>query len=247
MAAAAHAGERVQVAPQGYDVTIVLGKEPLRGYLARPPDAARHPAIVELHGCAGFGEGDIAAADRLQSLGYAALALASLGDFNACGNGANGALAEAYDAFQALDWLAQQSFADPDHTAILGFGMGGSGALDAVERGSIGRLRTRRFAAAIAFYPACRDREGVMTVPTLILSGDRDDWAPANWCRDMVAGRDRRGAPITLLVYPEAAHDFDVPGPRRQYLGHVLAHDPDATAVAWRRVPEFLQSALARQ
>ena len=60
-----------------------------------------------------------------------------------------------------------------------------------------------------------------MTVPTLILIGERDDWAPAQECRNMVDGRDDwgisrssgEGAPVRLVVYPGAYHAFDVPGP----------------------------------
>ena len=56
-----------------------------------------------------------------------------------------------------------------------------------------------------------------MTVPTLVLIGERDDLAPA--CRKMVAGEDDAGisrqkgagAPVRLIVYPDAHHMFDVP------------------------------------
>jgi dienelactone hydrolase len=243
----ARAGETVRVAPQGFIVTMILGKEPLQGYLARPAAAGRRPAVVELHGCAGSDKADAETADRLQAFGYVALALDSLGAFNACGNGANGGLAEAYDAYLALDWLARQSFVDPDRVAVLGFDMGGDAALDSVERGSVERSEKRHFRAAVAYYPECAGRPGVVTQPTLILIGDKDDWASAFWCRDMVAGRDGRGAPITLVVYPGAAHAFDVAAPRRQYLGHVLDYDAKAAAGAWQQVGRFLHGALEGQ
>ena len=58
-----------------------------------------------------------------------------------------------------------------------------------------------------------------MTVPTLILIGELDDWTPAKECRNLAEGRDDwgisrekgKGIPIELIVYPGAYHDFDVP------------------------------------
>ena len=58
-----------------------------------------------------------------------------------------------------------------------------------------------------------------MTVPTLILIGELDDWTPANECRNLAEGRDDcgisrekgQGIPIEIIVYPGAHHDFDVP------------------------------------
>jgi dienelactone hydrolase len=71
-----------------------------------------------------------------------------------------------------------------------------------------------------------------MTVPTLILVGELDDWTPALECRNMAEGRDdygvsrskAEGVPIRLIVYPGAYHSFDVPAFRTgvQYFGHHL-------------------------
>ena len=57
-----------------------------------------------------------------------------------------------------------------------------------------------------------------MTVPTLILIGELDDWTLAKDCRNMVgrprrlgniAHRSNQGVPIKLVVYPGAYHGFD--------------------------------------
>jgi dienelactone hydrolase len=155
-------------------------------------------------------------------------------------------VAEAFDAYAALDWLAQQNFVDPDRVALLGFSMGGIATLDSIEAGpgSIERAKPRHFRAAIAYYPGCEDRAGVMTVPTLILVGDKDDWTPASYCREMVARRDGKGSPVKLVVYPGATHAFNFPGAARQYLGHQMAYDPQATADSWRQVHDFLRTTL---
>ncbi|HJU18124.1 MAG TPA: dienelactone hydrolase family protein [Stellaceae bacterium] len=242
-------GDTVRVAAHRMDLTPLPepSNHPLLGYLARPEAPGRYPAVVVLHGCGGFGPGNVAVADALKSYGYVALALDSLGQHDACLRSGDGGLAEAFDAYAALDWLVRQNFVDPNRIALLGFSMGGFATLASVETGlgAIEKTEPRRFRSAIAFYGGCsRYGTGVMTVPTLILIGAKDDWVPVSWCRDMMARRNGKGAPVTLIVYPGARHAFNSPGPARQYLGHHLAYDPQATADAWRRVRNFLQTTL---
>ena len=83
----------------------------------------------------------------------------------------------------------------------------------------IERTSKEKFRAAIAFYPPCLGFKDNMTVPTLILIGELDDWTPADECRNMAEGRDDWGIsrqkglgfPIELIVYPGAYHGFDMP------------------------------------
>jgi dienelactone hydrolase len=219
---------------------------PLVGYLTRPDQPGRHPAVVILHDCSGFGLYYPLIADVLKSYGYVALALDSLGEANACQRLGEGAAAEASDADLALDWLARQNFVDSQRIALLGFSMGGSATLDSVASGPIEKIGSRHFRAAIAYYPECNDRAGIMTVPTLILVGDKDDWTPASSCRDMMTRRNGRGAPVTLVVYPGATHVFNFAYPTRDYLGHHLVYDAEATAQAWRQVRSFLRATLGQ-
>ena len=241
------AGEMVQVAPHRTDLPLPrMSNQPLMGYLARPDEPGRHPAVIELHGCGGFGAMDVVVADVLKSFGYVALALNSLGDANVCEqNPGDGEFAEAFDAYAALDWLAEQSYVDSNRVALLGFSMGGGAILNGVEPGLIEDKKSRHFRAAIAYYPWCKDRAGLTTVPTLILVGDRDDWTHASWCQEMMARRDGQGSPVELTVYPGATHAFNFfPGAPRVYLGHHVEYDPKATADAWKQVRRFLQEKL---
>jgi dienelactone hydrolase len=240
------AGNMVQVAEHRIDLMPLPGpsSHPLMAYLARPDEPGRHPAVVELHGCSGFGTMDVAVADVLKSFGYVALALGSLGDSNACGYASDGALAEAFDAYAALDWLAQQSYVDADRVALLGFSMGGAATLDGVEPGLIENKKPRHFRAAIAYYPWCRDRDGLTTVPTLIFVGDNDDWTPAFWCQEMMTRRDGKGSAVKLVVYAGPTHAFNAPAAPREYLGHHLEYDAEATADAWAQVRSLLHESL---
>ncbi|MFL5269316.1 MAG: dienelactone hydrolase family protein [Stellaceae bacterium] len=241
------AGDMVQVAAHRTDHLPLprTSSEPLMGYLARPDEPGRHPAVIELHGCGGFGTTDVVVADVLRSFGYVALALDSLGDANVCDkNPGDGEIAEAFDAYAALDWLAEQSYVDSNRVALLGFSMGGGATLNGVEPGLIEDKKSRHFRAAIAYYPWCKDRAGLTTVPTQILVGDRDDWTRASWCQEMMARRDGQGSPVELTVYPGATHGFNFPGAPREYLGHHIEYDPKATADAWKQVRRFLQEKL---
>ena len=109
---------------------------PLLGFLTRPNGPGRFPAVILLHGCSPFDGHDVAAAETLQSWGYVALALDSLGAANVCeGGGAAGANAEVLDAHAALRFLAAQSFIARARIAVMGWSMGGDAALAAVEKG----------------------------------------------------------------------------------------------------------------
>ena len=103
----------------------------------------------------------------------------------------------------------------------------------------------RQFAAAVAYYPWCPDRAAV-GVPTLILIGELDDWAPARACRNMMARRTTLGAPLRLVVYPDAHHAFNLKvGPSSHY-GHRLEYNEDADRAAWRETAAALREAFAR-
>jgi dienelactone hydrolase len=241
-------GDAVEVAAHRMGLMGQHSDKPLMGYLARPEGAGRHPAVIVLHGCGGFGAYYPVIADVLKSYGYVALAIDSLDGLDVCASGIeSGDVAEAFDAYAALDWLARQDFVDPDRVALLGISLGGFATLDDVEAGpgAIEKTQKRHFRAAVAYYPGCRDRAGVMTVPTFIVIGNDDDWTLASWCQDMMARRNGKGAPVTLVVYPGATHGFNFPASARQYLGHHMAYDPQATADAWRQVRDFLHTTLS--
>lgn len=238
---AAPSAELVQVAPQAFE-----SRQPLLGYLTRPHSKGPFPAVVLLHGCAGFGPRETHWADQLRLWGYVALAIDSFTPRNiaAC-NGPTSA--DEVDAFSALQYLATKSFVIPDRVAVLGSSLGGIAAVGDVESNLWQRIYHMKFRGAVAFYPSCTGDSGNVSVPTLILIGEKDDWAWARACRDMVEDANKKGAPIKLIVYPNATHDFDVPatGPYR-ILGHDMAYDPKATQDAERQVRDFLDDVLRR-
>jgi dienelactone hydrolase len=238
-ASAASSAELVQVAPQAFE-----SKQPLLGYLTRPNTKGPFPAVVLLHGCAGFGPRETHWADQLRSWGYVSLAIDSFTPRNVAGcNGATSG--DEVDAFSALQYLTTQPFVIPDRVAVLGSSLGGIAAVDDVESNLWEQMYHARFRGAVAFYPTCTGDSGNVRVPTLVLIGEKDDWAWAQACRNMVDDANKKGAPIKLVVYPDATHDFDVPATvPYQILGHHMAYDPEATRDAEKQVRVFLHDIL---
>jgi dienelactone hydrolase len=226
----------------------------LLGYLARPDvglsallaggsdRAAPYPAVVVLHGCGGFSSHSAKIADQIGSWEYVALAVDSLGPRGIASRCGGGHPDQAFDAYAALHYLSQLEFVDPTRVAVLGQSMGGSSALYAVDRDLAAQYFDVRFRAAIAYYPGCGIPKANMTAPTLILTGEADDWNPPERCREMVAHSRPDGAPIGLTVYPGSYHAFDVaqfqPGVR--FLGHWLEYNEPAAKDAEAKVRAFL-------
>jgi len=163
---------------------------------------------------------------------------------------------QALDAWRARDFLARQSYVDGDQIGVLGFSMGGISALAVMQRGLIEQLHPAKFKAAAALYPLCTSYSGDMVGPTLILIGEKDDWTPAQACRDMVEGRSSTGmtrhavdrSMVRLVVYPGAYHSFDLPDLRFiegfRAFDHWLAYDEAATRDSFKQVREFFREIL---
>jgi dienelactone hydrolase len=226
---------------------------PLQGYLRQTNSAGPSPAVVLLHSCDGNWERlDERWGKRIASWGFVTLTVDSFGPrgiTSTCGVASNDL---TMDAYRALNFLVREPFVDPARVAVVGFAQGGGLVLISVEHGAIEQTSPNKFHAAVAFYPPCRRFSGDMTVPTLILIGERDDWTEA--CRDMLDGRDdwglsrqkREGAPVRLVVYPEAYHAFDVPDqntstPLRRHHREFNQSATDQSIVAVR---EFLDATI---
>ncbi|MCK1513417.1 dienelactone hydrolase family protein [Bradyrhizobium sp. 190] len=234
---------------------LVGGPQALQGYLRLPDGPGPSPAVVLLHGCGGGWRGiDERWGKLLAAWGYVTLTVDSFGTrgiTNACTGPPPPTL---YDAYRALNFIVGQSSVDPSRVAVMGFSQGAMLALLAVERGEIERSAKEKFRAAIGFYPPCLGLKGNMTVPTLILIGELDDWTPANECRNLAESRDDwgisrekgQGIPIELTVYPGAYHDFDVPHFRtpQKLLGHHLEFNEEARDRSVDAVRKFLYATI---
>jgi dienelactone hydrolase len=157
------------------------------------------------------------------------------------------------DANAARRWLQSQSWAIKNRVSLIGWSNGAITSLWAVRPRVGARDGMPDFRSAVAFYPNCRRLGEVgwaTRIPTLILIGRADDWTPANLCEQMVAGARGRSAAASLVVYPNAMHDFDRANlPRQERTGIDNTPNPagrvhigtDAAAreEAFKRVPEW--------
>jgi len=209
----------------------------LDGYLARPADGVRHPALVFLHGCGGLlhqgrPEARVTAwSELLVARGYAVLMVDSFTPRDVrlmCGpRNFNVAVLRARpaDAYGALLWLQAQSFVRPDRVGVMGWSEGGGTILLAIGAHSLGRpdsLPHGDFRVAVAFYPGwCADGKlepllqaharWTTPIPFLMLVGSSDVWTPAEPCRAMLEHAQSLGSAIEMHIYPGAYHDFDWP------------------------------------
>lgn len=228
----------------------------LQGLLRLPDDPGPSPAVVLLHGCGGGWRGlDERWGKRLAEWGYVTLTVDRFGTrgiTSACTSGLPPST--LHDAYRALNFLTGQSSVDPSRVAVVGFSQGAMLALLSVERGQIERSATEKFRAAIGFYPPCLGLKGNMTVPTLIMIGELDDWTPARECRNLAEGRDDwgisrekgKGFPIEITVYPGAYHDFDVPrfSTPEKFLGHHLEFNEQARDQSIDALRKFLYATI---
>lgn len=227
--------------------------EIIDGYLTKPDGPGPFPAIVHLHGCNGLPKAFKAGTDkgfwseRLAAWGYAVLVVDSFttrGIEQACTAVGKGIAARIADAYGALAYLSAQSFVDTSRIVIMGFSQGAVTALSLVGARDFEMVENegeRKFKAAIAFYPAC-PTDGTMTVPTLILIGELDDWTRAVGCTRMMQSRTGAGSPVRLIVYPGAHHGFDVVPlqPGREMFGHRVEYNAAAAEQATEEVRRFL-------
>jgi len=246
-------------APEIVSIAVVSANSTpidLRGYLRRPDAAGPVPAVVLLHGCNGEPQSlDQNWGPRIAAWGYVTLTVDSFGARglkNTCTRGLKPGM--EFDAYSALDFLVKQPFVDPKRVFVVGFSQGGSLTLSSVERGPVERRADNKFLAAAAFYPPCKAVKGPMTVSTLIMIGESDDWTFADACRKLAAGQDDfgisrqmgEGPPIQLIVYPGAYHAFDASTLRRpvRYFGHHIEFNQAVTEQSSEALHQFLKSMI---
>jgi dienelactone hydrolase len=247
-------------APPVEMVQIPLNPLPfdLQGLLRHPEGKARLPAVVLLPACGRYVRPlEETWGARISSWDYVTLTIDGFGPrgIKHCGNGADADSADlAFDGYRALNFLIQKGFVDPKRIAIVGFGAGAWQTFSAIERGAIEQAADHKFRSAAAFYPFCSSFKGIMTVPTLILIGGRDNWTSTDACRKMAAGEDDagisrqkgQGAPVRLVVYPDAYFGFDLPILKTptQSRGHHSEFNQSAAEQSSEALREFLHSTV---
>jgi len=224
----------------------------IEGYLSKPDGSGPFPAVVYLHGCDGLSaNARNIAAEVITGWGYVSLAVdsfATRGIKAACDQPMPDRQA---DALGALLYLSKLAFVDPKRIAVLGSSQGGIVALQLASTHPVGLFAIPdelKFKDAVAYYPLCSVATDQLTIPTIILIGELDDWTPAKDCERLMERRAGKGAPVKLVIYPGAYHAFNVAAFRdgMRYLGHWVKYDADAAQRSVLEVHDFLATELAK-
>ncbi|HEV3494630.1 MAG TPA: dienelactone hydrolase family protein [Reyranella sp.] len=224
----------------------------ISGWIYKPAGNGPFPAIILAHTCAGTNAQTETWGKLLASWGYLVLAPDSFGPRGlkqVCtnGNAVTGSMRVA-DVAGALKFLATRSDVQQGKIGLIGHSHGGWTVMRSVQKGY--DLAALGLKAAVAYYPSCApqfDRD--VAVPLLILIGDKDDWTPADRCRQLQAAGFTRPDLVQAIYYPNAYHSFDSRSPDRSVPGngstmHRLAYDPAAAPDAEARTKAFFEKYL---
>jgi dienelactone hydrolase len=238
-------GEKLQIPTQPNPHAFGIGPMPgdpdaIVAYLNRPERAIRG-AVILLHGCQGLDLGTRLALvgwnEWWKAYGFATLVVDSLGPRQvdqACIGEDQQEKADITirirDAVVAAQYLQHLLGLPLERIGVQGFSHGGQTALE------LARATSPAFGWIIALYPGCTGEDPVAR-PTLVLTGEGDDWTSAEYCQD-IARHDSR---LKLVVLEHARHLFDQPLPDRLAFGHSVAYDPEALNRAKRSMRHFLR------
>lgn len=190
------------------------------------PPGGKGPAVLVLSGQSGP-QPRVPYVRKLAEAGYYVVLVDGNDMLNRSGNAAR----------HFNDALAQ-TLASPANTApkaaVLGFSLGGGGTLlHALHRAEQVSMAVLYYPATswIADIPALVSR---VNVPALLLAAEKDSYrncCPIERARQIEQAAKGRGLAFELVVYPQAEHAFDLPGPQ------LRAGDTDD---AWQRTLAML-------
>ncbi len=223
------------------EVAFAGDSAPVRGYLYLPAGAGPYPVVIDLHGCNGIWRArNRMWLPRLIGAGFAVLQVDSLtgrGVSNICDDVFRVApMTRSMDAAAALRWVVSDGRFNHDSVFLAGMSHGATTSLLTQLQPSSDFAKLK---GVIAFYPYCYDTLPALSADLLVLIGARDNWTPADRCRDMHVV-DRAGHTYELVIYPDAYHSFDVPGQNSTYLGYHIRYNAAAARDSARRVMRFL-------
>lgn len=243
------------VRPSRQPVVVPGVAEDLVGQLFAPPTLDRRPGIVVLPEIDGLNAGTLAAADRLSTAGFTALALDLYAPYGGAPPLRSGAATTAWlerlddrrqlsDLASALRWLGQRPEVDSERLGAVGFSVGGRYAMMLATE-------PHGLAAVVAFYSrpwpggaiagralAPGDHVGALDAPVSAVFGAEDELIPAPMVdrfAGLLAARGDRGHRVHVVP---GRHYFANPSRSRRY-------DAASSETAWAHALAFLDGHLA--
>jgi dienelactone hydrolase len=223
----------------------------IKGRIYKPGGVGPFPAVILAHSCSGTSPHTDTWGWLLVSWGYLVVAPDSFGP-----RGTKAVCTtprtvtpnmRISDIAGALAYLATRPDVIKGRIGIIGHSHGGSTVIRAAQKTF--DLAKRGLAGGVAYYPGCNPAfDTGIDIPVLLLAGDKDDWTPADRCRQVVAGLARPDL-VEAVYYPNAFHSFDSKARDRTVLGsggkmHRLAYDPAAAPDAEARTRAFFAKIL---
>lgn len=127
------------------------------------------------------------------------------------------------DALDALKFLRSLPEVDIQRVFLQGWSNGASTVLNVMlEQSRAPNRNDSVYHAALAFYPGCGPRALIdqqrytSSAPLTVFLGSDDEEVSPNICRTVLERAHQRGAPIEVVWYDGATHNFDDPGKERQ-------------------------------
>lgn len=154
------------------------------------------------------------------------------------------------DAYGALAYLRTRADVVGDRIGLQGWSNGAMTALVTMSDNAPGIVKPTAatgFRAAVALYPGC-NMEHVRSrfvpyAPVLMLIAAEDDEVSPATCQQLAARSRAAGAPVEIVVYDGAEHNFDDPGRAKQ----AGVGNRQATADARARAARLFETALKRR
>ncbi|GGD99256.1 dienelactone hydrolase [Polymorphobacter glacialis] len=227
------------------------GNAPCEGYIAVPPGAGPHPAVLIAHNWAGQSSADTEIADKLAALGYIGIAI------DVYGKGVRGGLTSDNSALMApwmqdrtalrsrllaaVEAAAADERVDRSRIAIIGYCFGGLCALD------LARSATPLIKAAVSFHgsysPPSIGEQPKIAAKVLVLHGWIDPITPPDATVALAHELEAAGADWQIHAYGQTRHAFTFPAANNPAGG--IEYDPASDRRSWKSMTVLLAEVFA--
>ena len=215
--------------------------QPLQAYTAQPTRDERLPAVLIIHEIYGLNDSIRNLAHNLAEQGYISLAVDLFSGSSRLVRRAQAMMGMAKrqlhhgiqsDLQSALEYLHSHGDADPDRLAVIGFGMGGSYALNFASQDP--RLK------AAAVYFALKPQLCEITPQTCPIVGSfpENDFTTEDG-RQLQEALQSQGIPCDIKLYPQTLHSFT-----NEF---TPAYSAAASEDSWNRLVTFFGTHLANR